>query len=447
MNVSETRVDDLNTIIKVELSPADYSEAVEKELKKISRTVAMPGFRKGKVPTGMVKKMYGKDVKSEQLNKIGVDALFGYLKENNIEYLGYPLVSETADRNLDLDNDVTYEFSYDLGLFPEFELNTPNKVFVKYTISLSEEDINEHIETLRREYGKFEKAENVEENDFVFVVLSELDEAGNIKEGGLKKSFYVKVSEIDNLELKNELIGKETGAILKTIPSKIYNDPEKVKQYITVTEEEAPLLDNECEFKIFFIQRLTLAEINQEFFDIVLGEGKVSNEEEFKALVKENLENRANSQADQRLSEDIKSELILTSKFEIPEAFLKRWLILRNENITKENVDEYFTYSQTGIRWEIILTKLSKKYEIEVSNEEIIEFAKIKELVYHYKKHGYYQDEESLKTTISQKLMDENYQTDVINNVTEDKVLTKLRAEVSTEEKAVDYKTFNSQIG
>ncbi len=447
MNVSETRVDDLNTIIKVELTPQDYSTVVEKELKKISKNIAIPGFRKGKVPAGIVKKMYGREIKSEQLNKISVSALFEYLKENNVEYLGYPLVSKDDNRNLDLDNDITYEFSYDLGLFPEFEFSTPSKVFVKYVVKVSEDDLNNQIEKLKREYGKFDKAEIVEENDFIFVVLSELNGEGKIKENGLKKSFYIKVLDIENENLRKEIIGKNSDTTLTINPTQLFSDKERLRQYITVTDEEFALLNNNFEFKIFFIQRLTPAELNTEFFNLVLGEGEASTEEEFRAKIRENIEKRANNEAEQRLTEDIKSELILNSKFDLPEEFLKRWLILKDENINKENVDEYYTYSQTGIRWEIILTKLSKKFEIEVSDDEIIEFAKVKELVRNYRKNGFYQDEETLKKEISRKLMDENYQTEMYNNVSEYKVLSKLRSEVSIEEKVVDLKTFDSQNG
>ncbi|MBA3900995.1 MAG: trigger factor family protein, partial [Bacteroidetes bacterium] len=180
MNITQEQIDELNAVLKVKIAPEDYEPQVEKTLREHSKKVTMPGFRPGKVPFGMVKKMYGKSIMVDEINKILSDSLYKYLSENKIDILGNPL--PRRDKDIDWDSQKEFEFSYDLGLAPQFSINLDGNTFEYNTIKVDEDLINKQMDDIRKRYGKMSTPETAEAGDILYGEFAELDEAGMVKE-------------------------------------------------------------------------------------------------------------------------------------------------------------------------------------------------------------------------------------------------------------------------
>ncbi|HEU4717919.1 MAG TPA: trigger factor [Bacteroidia bacterium] len=377
MDITKEQIDDLNAVVKVKVGPADYNEKVEKALRSYQKKVSVPGFRPGKVPSSLVKKMYGKAVLAEEINRILSDSLYNYIRENNIEVLGNPLPKEEVNDKVDFDKQTDFEFHFDMALAPQFSLALGADMnFTEYVVRPDDKLIDNYVNDMARRYGRISAVEAAEAGDLLHGDFVELDENGEIVPGGIFKSSTVF---LDNpvKEIHQELIGAKTGDKFDLTPAQISDNPKDLAGKLGVDENKVQELKNKFRFTVRNVSRLVPAELNEELFDKIYGPGVVTSPEQFREKIAEELRGMFTRDTEARLKNDIAAELLNRANLSLPDAFLKRWLLAANEKpLTQEQIDaEYPLYSRQ-LRWQLIENKLIRDNGISVTAEEAEEHVK-----------------------------------------------------------------------
>lgn len=381
MNITKEDKGDLTSLLKLQLTPEDYQEQVDSALKKYRKEMKMPGFRPGNVPVGLVKKMYGKHALVEEINKMVGSKLYEYIQENKIKLIGEPLPAEDEQKDIDWDKDTEFEFVYEMAEAPELSIKLTKKNKGEYNkIIIDDKMVDEQIEQLARQFGSNTTADEIEENDLVRGVLVELDEKGEIAEGGLmKENASMLVSTIKDESKKATFVGQKKGELIAFKPIDVFENEADVAAMLGVTKEEQDKINAQYQLSVNEINRHQAAEINQEFFDKVYGEGVISSEEEMRERIKADAETRFGMNSDYKFFIDFKDKLLKNNKIELPEAFLKRWLIAinkDNDKITPEQIDQEFDAFLEEMRWNQIKTLLVEQAEIKIETEDMIAAAK-----------------------------------------------------------------------
>ncbi len=443
MNITKEQIDDLNAVVRVKVGPADYQASVDKTLKDYQKKVQMPGFRPGKVPAGMVKKMYGKSVLADELNKLLSDELYKYINENKLEVLGNPLPKEDEMQN-DLEPGADFEFAYDVALAPNFNLELDGNLKVtEYKVAVDEKLMNNYISDITRRYGNITQADTVEEGDLIYGDYVELDETGAIKPGGIFKSSTLFLDKPVK-EYHQQLIGKKAEDKVVLKPNEIADTPDDLVQKLGITRAEADTLNVNLQFTIKTISRLHPAELSQDLYDKLFGPGQVNSEEEFRARVAHDLANMFVRDTENRLHNDITSALIEHTNLTLPDAFLKRWLVAANkEPVTMEQVEAEYPVYARQLRWQLIENKLIRDNNIQVTQEDMEQHVKAM-LRENYKR--YFPDkepeEEELTTSARNVLKKEDEAKKVIENMYHERLMTLYRMKCSIETKEVSYEEF-----
>lgn len=377
MNFTQEKIDELNAVVKVKLGPEDYVDRVEKILKDYQKKANIPGFRPGKVPSGMIKKMYGKSILVDEINKILYDSLNGYISEHKLEVLGNPLPKRDDAQSIDWDNQKEFEFSYDLGLAPQFDIELSAKEKFDYlTVKVDDETITKYSTDMARRYGKVANPEISQDSDLLFGDFVEVDANGNALELGITKSTTLAVDTIKDEKLKKQFIGLAKGAKVTVTPSDLSENKTDLAAMLGITKEQAEELKNKFTFTVTNISRIEPAELTEEFFGKVYG-SEVKTAEQFRAKIQEELSQMYAVDSDRKLKNDIVIRLIDKLKIALPDEFLKRWLMAVNDKpLTYEQVDaEYNAYSN-GLRWQLIENKILRNNSINITNEELREYVR-----------------------------------------------------------------------
>jgi trigger factor len=397
MNITKENIDALNAVVKVKIGPEDYQGRVEKTLKNYQKQVTMPGFRTGKVPASLVKKMYGKSVLADELNKLLSDELHNYIQSNNIDVLGNPLPRPQNDA-VDIENQTEFEFQFDMALSPQFELTlNSNMQYTEYTVKIDDNLIDKHIEDLTRRYGSVTNAETINAADLVVGDFVELDSNGEILPGGIFKTSSLFL-ENPIPERYSALENKGIGDKVIFAASQIDDTPAAIAQRLGLEPHAVEGLTSNFLFTVKTITHLMPAELNQDLFDKIYGTGNVQSIDDFRSRVAVEIGQMLNDDKERRLRNQIADDLIARTNLSLPDAFLKRWLLTANEKpITQQQIDnEYDTYAKQ-LRWQLIENKLIKDNAIEVTTEEAIDHVK-KMMRDNYKKYGINPDDESDET-------------------------------------------------
>lgn len=381
MKVSLNKTDNVNGIITIAIEQADYQPSVDKALNQFRNRAEIPGFRKGKVPKGVIQKMYGKSVLAEEINKLVSEKLFTYIKENDLNVLGEPLPNETEQKQLDFDNDVDFEFLFDVAIAPEFELTFDKRnILPYYSVTPEEELIEQQIDSIKQNAGSFKKLEEGDvsiETDMIRGEIVEL-ENGEPKEDGLTvEKGLIMPSYIKDEATREKFVGTKAGDKVIFNPKVAYdNNATEIGSLLSIAKEEAEDINSDFLFEISEITRYEAAQLNQELFDKALGEGVVTTEEEFKEKVIESLVSQIKPAADNLfISEARKLILSKMENVEFPEAFLKKWLVIANENNTAEKIEEEFPQIIEDLKFHLAKEKIVKENDIKVENDEMQQFA------------------------------------------------------------------------
>ncbi|MFD2099306.1 trigger factor [Flagellimonas iocasae] len=368
MNITKEQIDDLNAVVKVAISKEDYQDKVEKILKDYRKQANIPGFRKGQVPMGLIKKQYGKAVLVDEVNKLLQDNLNKYLTEEKLDVLGNPLPKQQD--NFDWENE-NLDFEFELGLAPNFDVQLKTKKAVtQYKIVADKKMIDEQVERIQKQYGKLVSKDEVGKNDEV--TGSFANEAEDIDH-----KTTIELSKIKSKKAVDALVGKKVGDIVTLATKGLFKEDYLLSSALGIARDKADKLSVDVTFTIEEINEREPAKLDQELFNKLFGEGKVSSEKELKDRIKEDSEKQFEQQSDQKLLNDITEKLIDETKFELPADFLKKWIQISGENVLSEDEakDEY-EKSEKGLRYQLIEGKIIQDNNLQVQFDELKEFAK-----------------------------------------------------------------------
>lgn len=447
MNITQEKIDPLHAVVKVKLAPEDYQAQVELAIKDYTKRVTMPGFRPGKVPVGMVKKMYGKSILADELNKILNDTVHKYIRDNNIEILGNPLPAVDEQVKIDWENQKEFEFSYDIGLAPQFDLSLGKSDKVPfYTVKIDEELVGKYIDDLSRRYGKLINPEISEEKDWLTADLVEVDETGEVMPGGLFKSSSLFTERLKNDGLRKKLAGLKPEEKIEISAVELSDDEDAAYLAQLLQSDPATLRTKRLRVTIKNINRLTPAELNQDLFEKIYGPGVVNSVEEFRARVREELSRMFVNDSDSKFRNTVRKMLLGKLDLALPDVFLKRWIRAVNEKpLTEEQVEEeYPTYAEQ-LKWQLIENKILKDHDIKVSADEATAF--VAELVKNeYAKMGRADvEEKELATVAANILAKEEEARKIYNQIYDGRLLTLYKEKLTLEPKEVPYEEFQKQ--
>ena len=379
MNVSLKNIDAVSGIVKLEIVKADYAEQVEKSLRNFRQKANVPGFRKGMVPMGMVKKMYGKHVLVEEVNKLVSENLFSYIRENKLNILGEPMPNESEQKPINFDTQEDFEFCFDVALAPEINITlSKGDKLPYYEVAIDDEMLNQQIDAYTANFGTYDKADEVEEKDMVKGTVAEL-ENGSPKEGGIvvEEAVLMPAYMKDEAE-KAKFVGAKVNSVVVFNPNKAYEGAEaEIASFLKVDKEAVAGITGDFSFEITEITRHQKAEMNQELFDKVFGEGVVTSEEEFKSKIKEALTDQFTPQSDYKFLLDAREVLVQKAgEMKFADDMLKRWLVAANENTTAEKVEEDFPKMIEDLKYQLIKENLVKSNNLKVEDADIEAFAK-----------------------------------------------------------------------
>ena len=379
MNVSLKNIDAVSGIVKVEIVKADYADKVEKGLRNFRQKANVPGFRKGMVPMGMVKKMYGKSVLAEEVNKLVSEGLFGFIREKELNVLGEPLPNETEQKEINFDLQEDFEFCFDVALAPEINVELSKEdTLPYYQIAVTSEMVEKQIESYRANFGNYDKVEEVEEKDMVKGLVVELENGEPKANGLVVENAVIMPLYIKDAEEKAKFMGAKNNSVVVFNPSKAYDGTEaEIAAFLKVEKDQVASYTGDFSFEIAEITRHKEAELNEELFTRVFGEGVVSTAEEFTSKIKESLAEQFAPESDFKFLSDAKDLLVAKAgELAFPEAILKRFMLAQDERKTAESIDEDFPKVIEDLKFHLIKEKLVKENDLKVEEADITAFGK-----------------------------------------------------------------------
>ncbi|MCL3853749.1 MULTISPECIES: trigger factor [Parabacteroides] len=446
MNVSLKNIDAVSGIVKLEIVKADYAEQVEKSLRNFRQKANVPGFRKGMVPMGMVKKMYGKHVLVEEVNKLVSDKLYNYIRESKLNILGEPMPNESEQQPINFDTQEDFEFCFDIAIAPEINIElSKNDKLPYYQVDIDEEMMSQQIDAYTSNFGTYDKVDEVEEKDMVKGTVAEL-ENGSPKEGGIvvEDAVLMPAYMKDEAE-KAKFVGAKVNSVIVFNPNKAYEGAEaEISSFLKVDKEAVAGITGDFSFEITEITRHKNAELNQELFDKVFGEGVVNSEEEFKNKIKEALTDQFTPQSDYKFLLDAREVLVQKAgELKFADDMLKRWLVATNENTTAEKVEEDFPKIIEDLKYQLIKENLVKTNNLKVEDADIENFAK-RVAQAQFAQYGMLSVPEEVLANYAKDML-KNKQTlqNIIDRAVEEKLAAWLKGQVELDVKEVSVDEFN----
>ena len=365
MNITLDRNDEqLTGLLTVHLTEADYAATVDAQIKDYTKRAQVKGFRPGKVPVGMVKKMYGKGILADEINKTLGKAVDSYVKEQNLRLLGEAL---PVASDVDFDTAKEFAFQFELGLLPEVELPADGTMEVeRHQVSLDDDTVQQTNEQIARQYGETTNPEASEANDYLFGKLKKADEEG---EG---RTVLLPINKVRNSV--EQFIGAKAGDVLTfDLKNAFDNDAVAIANFSGLNKTEAAEAIGDYVLSVEKINRTAAPEMNQELFDKVFGPEAVSSQEEFDAKVRETMQQNYDRESDGALNNAIVEKLVTGLDIRLPAEFFKKWLVRTNAGkLTAQQVEEHYNDYEKELKWSLIRNKVVENADLKVSNDEIV---------------------------------------------------------------------------
>jgi trigger factor len=368
MNITKEQIDDLNAVVKVAITKEDYQDKVDTILKDYKKQANIPGFRKGQVPMGLIKKQYGKAVLVDEVNKLLQDNLNKYLTEEKLDVLGNPLPKQQDSFDWDQEE---LDFEFELGLAPSFEVPLKTKkAITHYKIVADKKMVTEQVERIQKQYGKLVSKDVVEKtNEVSGKFFNEAEEIDNQT-----------LLELDKLKSKkaiDSLVGKKVGDTVTLKTKGLVKEDHLLASILGISKEKSEKLNIEVSFTITEINEREPAELNQELFDKLFGKDAVTSEKELRQRIVDDSEKQFEQQADQKLLNDVTEYFIENTKFDLPSGFLTKWIQVTGEKeLSEEEATEEYQKSEKGLRYQLIEGKVINENNLQVQFDELKEFAK-----------------------------------------------------------------------
>ncbi len=441
MKITRQEIDAQNGVLKVEITAADYQNKVKAALDKYRKTAKIPGFRPGHVPAGLIQKQYGKSVLLEELNKITNDAIYRYVLDEKLELLGNPLPIENGvEGSFDAPQDFT--FSYEIGYSPAFELPISAKTKMEYnTVKIDKKLLDKQTEDLRRRYGKLISSAEVSDKDMVMGKFEELD-ANGVKEGGISHSTTISMEFLENKKGSKLLIGKKINDAFELDLTLVSKGPEDAAAMLGIAPEAYAELDAKFQFTVNDIKRMEMAELNEELFQKLFGD-EVKTEAEMNQRIEADLARMFEEDADRLFTKKVFDMLLSETKMSFPEAFLKRWIKSSSEKpVSDEDLEREFDAYLNSLKWQLIQTKIFKDNNIQLTNEEVINFTKSL-VIGNYAQYGLPAPDDAELTETAQRLLQNKEQANgIYDRLAEGKLTAYFKSIVSMSKKELAYDDF-----
>ena len=367
MNITRKDIDALNAVVTVNIEKDDYSAKVEKILSDYRKTANIPGFRKGHIPMGMIKKQYGKAVLIDEVNKLLQEALSKYINDEKLDVLGNPLPKPQDDLNWDADN---FVFEFELGMAPQFDVKLKGrKAITKYNIIANDKMISNQVDNIRKQYGKLVSKDVVESGDEITGTFLNEEEEINAN-----STFSLDV--VKGKANEKKFLGAKIGDAITLKTKSLFKESNDLMTYLKISKEKAEGLAVEVSFTISEINKRELADLDQELFDKLFGEGKIASVTELKERIKTDSEKQFLQQADQKLLNDVTEYLVESTKFDLPSEFLQKWMQTSGETeISLEQAKEEYEKSEKSIRYQLIEGKLIQENDLQIQFDDLKAFA------------------------------------------------------------------------
>jgi len=446
MNISQEKIDSLNAVVTINMKPEDYQPRVEKAIKDHAKKAKIPGFRPGMVPAAHIKKMYGKSILVDEVNNLLSDTLNNYINEQQLEVLGQPLpkMDDTKQYNWDFADD--FEFNYEVGLAPAFEVDFSSKDKVtQYVIKADKETLEARIKNIRKSYGKMTNPDVSAEGDVLYAELVQLSPDGSVFDGGISNTTSVRLDQVQDEKVKKSLIGLKKGDEVTLDIQKAYNnDATRIAAILKVDDETAAELKSNFRLTVKNVNRLEEGDLNQEFFDKLFGEGTVTTEEEFRTKIQEEVEAMFAQDAERKLQNDLYKLAIEKATFQLPDEFLKRWLKATNEKLSEEELTGGYDDFAKNLKWTLLENKIIKDNKIEIKYEEVFAAAKQRlDAQFRMYSPQALSDEQLGQYTV-QYLQNRDEANKIFEEVKAVKALDFLKSAVTLNNKEIDAKDFSS---
>jgi len=445
MNITKENIDDLNSVLKVKIDKTDYEEKVETVLKDYRKKATIKGFRPGMVPIGLIKKMYGKAALIEEINKVVSEGLQKYITDEKLDIIGDPLPKADEQEKFDFDTQQDFTFSFEIGLTPAFELKLSKKNKVsQYEIIIDEKMRNDFLANYTRRYGELRKADETEEKDVIKGNIEAIDVDGNVVPSGPSvDETSLGIDIIKDKKIKKDFIGKKIGDAIDFDIKKAYPNDTEIAGILHKKKEEVESLDGNFRFTIKDISRFFPAAVGKELFDRIYGEGVVNSEEEFMKKIEEEIAVNLKRESDYKLMIDIKSMAMEKTDFQLPEEFLKRWLLRVNEKTTEDQIEKEFDSFRKDLKWQLIRNKVARDNEVKISEEELQKEAE-NITRYQFQQYGlFYATDEQIANYAKETLKREEDAKRIADKILEEKVINLMKELVKLENKDITVEDFN----
>jgi trigger factor len=378
MEIQKEQIDELNAKLKIRLKEEDINPKVEASLAEYRKKAQIKGFRPGKVPLGLIKKLYGKAALYEEVNKTVSESLSKYLSDEKPDIIGEPIPSENQEM-IDFDTQKEFNFSFDLGMRPQIEINLNKKMKCPYyDILVDDEMLKKYVDSHASRYGKIESIDVVTDISYVKGTIEQTDEEGNLTEGGIvKEDSSIAISHIQDEETKKKFIGSKRDDAIRIDIRKTLHSESEIAVALGIEKEQVPNINSDFQYTIKEITEFRKADINEELFEKVFPGEEIKSEESFNEKVKENIKISTQKDSDYKFLLDVREMLLDKLSISMPEEFLKRWLKLRDDKneLTEERLNHDFPLFLRDLKWQLISNKIVKDNDIKVDQEEVKQLA------------------------------------------------------------------------
>ncbi len=378
MEITRENTGELTATIKMVISPADHNESVTKILKDYQRKANVPGFRPGHVPFGMIKKLYGGAVFAEEVNKLVSDKLHQYITDENLDILGQPIPNTSLTPEFDWKEGQDIEFYFDLGMTPKFDFVLDENIAVDYhVIKVDDTMVDKYLDDMRQRFGNMINPEVAGEKDVLFGDFVQLNADGSVLEGGITHTSKLTVDLVSDQEVKSKLIGSKVGDSIAFNPLKATGNATEASAMLGISKEEVEGMESDFMYTISEISTMSPAEMNEEFFEKVFPEAGITTEDAFRNQVRNESEKAFVADSDHLFAHHSQDKLIESVSIQLPDEFMKRWLIESNEGkLTAEDIERDYDKYAEGMKWQLIENKIILEAGIEVGDAEIKDYVK-----------------------------------------------------------------------
>ena len=375
MKVTKEATGDLTAVLRIDISSEDYANKVEEQLKNYRKKANVPGFRPGQVPMGMIKKLYEKSLRAEEIQKLLTDSMYDFIESEKIRTLGHPLANDEKTGDIDWDNQNEFTFYFDIAIQPEIELNLENVEETYYNIVPTEEMINKFIEDIQRRFGKFSSPEEIGENDLVYGEITELDEEGNEKENGIKTPTSIAINMIAQKTIQKKFISKAKDSEIVFNLSKAFTNATDVASMLKISKEEAEEFKSDVKFTVSSINRVELAQLDEVFFENAYRGQDIKTIEQFRERAIKDLSGTYSREAERYFLNEASTRLVENSGFELPDEFMKKWLIANNEGkVDAVKIEKEYDSYKNSLKWQLIENNIIEKYSVDISQQDLKDY-------------------------------------------------------------------------